>query len=242
MKALRSINSLTELKAYALRRLGGGAINVEITPDQQIDLIEDALQKFVRYHHEGSSITWALLSVTAGEDTYTLDDDILAIPYMIPNMQEILSEPTFSIQWEFLNERRWIGDIDLIGFELLSEKMKMIDIKFRQETGFNFNTTTHQIQFVPTPEENAVYGLRVYKMNDPYDHPDIYNNDWFKKYVVALFREQWGDNLTKYTGVPLPGGGSLNGEGIRQKGENDKKALEEELINTHRLPIDIICG
>jgi hypothetical protein len=132
--------------------------------------------------------------------------------------------------------------VDLVGFELLSEKMKMIDIKFRQETGYNFNRTTHQIHFIPTPEENAVYGLRVYKMNDPYDYPDIFNDDWVKKYVVALFREQWGVNLGKYSNVPLPGGGSLNASGILSKGEQQRKELEDELRSTHSLPVDIIMG
>jgi hypothetical protein len=242
MKGINKITTLAGLKTYALRKLGDGVINIEITPEQQTDLIDDALQMFCKYHDEGVSLTYSLLAVTAALDKYTLDDDILAIPYMIEVTQEVLSEPTFSIQWEFLNERRWIGDIDLIGFELLAEKMKMIDIKFRQETGYNFNTTTHQIQFIPAPVESKTLALRVYKMNDPYDFPDIYNNDWLKKYVVACFREQWGDNLCKYSGVPLPGGSTLNAEGIRSKGEKDREALEKELQDTHRLPIDIICG
>jgi hypothetical protein len=69
-------------------------------------------------------------------------------------------------------------------------------------------------------------------MNDPYDFPDMYNNDWLKKYVVALFREQWGLNLEKYSNVPLPGGATLNAGSIRSKGETDKKTLEDELIST----------
>jgi hypothetical protein len=239
---MNKISTLSDLKAYALRRLGNGVINIEITIDQQNDLVDDAIQMFSKYHFEGFSSTYALLQVTAGQDTFSLDDDVLSVRYIIPRVNEILSEPSFSVQWEFMNEKRWIGDIDLVGFELLMEKMKMIDIKFRLDTGYTFNQTTHQIQFIPSPEDTEIWALAIYKSNDPYDFPDIYNNDWLKKYVVALFREQWGDNLTKYTGVPLPGGSTLNGDAIRTKGENDRGKLEDELKTTWTEPILPMIG
>jgi len=242
MKGINKITSLEGLKAYALRDLGDDILEVEITPNQQTDRIDDALQMFTKYHQEGMRLTYSLLAVEAGEDTYTLDDDIIAIPFMIQKVQEILSEPTFSIQWEFLNERRWIGDVDLIGFELLSEKMRMIDIKFRQETGYDYNTTTNEVQFTPTPEENDIYALRVYRAVDPYDYPNVYNNDWLKKYVIALFRIQWGKNLTKHSGVQMINGATLNGEGILRMGLDDKRALEEELEKKHQLPIELMWG
>ena len=47
------IDSRQELADYALRQLGGGVINVEITPEQIEDAITDAIQYYQEYHYEG---------------------------------------------------------------------------------------------------------------------------------------------------------------------------------------------
>lgn len=47
------IDSRQELVDYALRQLGGGVINVEITPEQIEDAVSDAIQYYQEYHFDG---------------------------------------------------------------------------------------------------------------------------------------------------------------------------------------------
>jgi hypothetical protein len=239
------MNKLTTaemLKAYTIRKLGGGVIEVEITPEQMEDRLDDVLQMYNKYHMEGYTSSFYILPVQAGTSLYTLDDNIISVTYIIPRINEILSEPSFSIQWEYLNEKRWIGDIDLVGFELLMEKMKMIDVKFRLMDGFTFNQTTHQFQVFRQLDETENWALKVYKSNDPYDFPDIFNDEFVKEYFYALCSIQWGQNLTKYTGVPLPGGATLNASRILEDGKKEKERLEDLLIKKFSEPIDIMFG
>jgi hypothetical protein len=239
---MSKLTTAEQLKNFTLRSLGQGAVNIEITPEQLDDRLDDVLQMYNKYHMEGYTSTFSLLNVTAGTSIYTLDDEIISVSYIIPRVNEILSEPSFSIQWEYLNEKRWIGDIDLVGFELLMEKMKMIDIKFRLQDGYVFNQTTHQFQVFRELDTTETWALKVYRSNDPYDYPDIFNDDWIKKYYKALCQIQWGTNLTKYRNVTLPGGATLNVDEIKREGKEDKKDCELELTSKFQEPIDIILG
>ena len=38
----------------------------------------------------------------------------------------------------------------------------------------------------------------------------IYNDLWLKEYTTALIKKQWGQNLSKYEGIQMPGGVTFN--------------------------------
>jgi uncharacterized protein YdgA (DUF945 family) len=57
----------------------------------------------------------------------------------------------------------------------------------------------------------------------------MYNNAWLKDYVEALFQQQWGRNLSKYDGVQMLGGVTLNGRQILEDASQFKKDLEEQI-------------
>ena len=51
-----------------------------------------------------------------------------------------------------------------------------------------------------------------------------------QNYAAALVKEQWGSNLTKFTGMQLVGGVSFNGEQILSDAREERKAMEEEAV------------
>ena len=52
--------------------------------------------------------------------------------------------------------------------------------------------------------------IECYRKLDPAAHSDIYNDIYLKRYVTAQFKKQWGQNLSKFNGVAMIGGVSLN--------------------------------
>ena len=56
----------------------------------------------------------------------------------------------------------------------------------------------------------------------------MYNDVWLKKYVTALFKKQWGQNLSKFEGVQLPGGVTLQGRQILEDANTEIEKLEEQ--------------
>ena len=76
---------------------------------------------------------------------------------------------------------------------------------------------------------------------DPTTYTDMFNDNWLKDYVEALFQQQWGRNLSKYDGIQMLGGVTLNGRQILEDASQFKKDLEETLRTTYELPpLDLI--
>ena len=76
---------------------------------------------------------------------------------------------------------------------------------------------------------------------DPETYTNMYNDNWLKDYVEALFQQQWGRNLSKYDGIQMLGGVTLNGRQILEDASQFKKDLEEQIRTTYELPpLDLI--
>ena len=82
----------------------------------------------------------------------------------------------------------------------------------------------------------------AYKKVDPGTYTDVYNDRWLQRYVTCLFKVQWGSNLTKFTGMQLPGGVQFNGDQILQQGLDEKLKLEDEMITSYSLPVHDMTG
>ena len=57
-----------------------------------------------------------------------------------------------------------------------------------------------------------------------------------KDYVEALFQQQWGRNLSKYDGIQMLGGVTLNGRQILEDASQFKKDLEDQVRSTYEIP------
>ena len=83
--------------------------------------------------------------------------------------------------------------------------------------------------------------LDCYRIIDPSDYSRVYNDSFLKRYLTALIKRQWGQNLIKFQGVKLPGGTELNGRQIYDDGMRDLEIIREQMSNTYELPpLDMI--
>jgi hypothetical protein len=70
----------------------------------------------------------------------------------------------------------------------------------------------------------------------------VWNDRFLKQYATAKIKYQWGSNLSKFAGIQMPGGVTLDGVRIMQEAAEEMKELEEGLINTNVLPAEIMMG
>ena len=76
---------------------------------------------------------------------------------------------------------------------------------------------------------------------NPNDYGRVWNDSFLKKYLTALIKRQWGQNLMKFQGVKLPGGVELNGRQIYDDADKDLEVIREMMSNTYELPpLDMI--
>jgi len=71
---------------------------------------------------------------------------------------------------------------------------------------------------------------------------DIYNDMWLKKYATALVKYQWGENLSKFQGIALPGGVTLDGSAMKQEAQEEITKLEEESRLNFEMPVMDLIG
>ena len=77
---------------------------------------------------------------------------------------------------------------------------------------------------------------------DPDVYSDVWNDRWLQRYASALIKRQWGTNLTKFTGMTLPGGVQFNGEKILNDAEAEIEKYEQEMIISYSLPVTDMIG
>ena len=84
--------------------------------------------------------------------------------------------------------------------------------------------------------------IECFRKLDPAQFTDVYDDLFLKKYVTALFKKQWGANLSKFGGVQMIGGVTLNGQQIFQEAMQDVEKLEQEIRTTYELNPAIMIG
>jgi len=71
---------------------------------------------------------------------------------------------------------------------------------------------------------------------------DVWNDRFLKKYATALIKLQWGNNLSKFAGIQMPGGVTLDGVRIATEAREEIKEVEEDLFQYNSLPSEITTG
>ena len=71
---------------------------------------------------------------------------------------------------------------------------------------------------------------------------DVWDDRFLKKYTTALIKYQWGSNLSKFAGVQMPGGVTLDGPRIMEEAKAEIDKIEEEMQVLNVLPNEIYMG
>jgi len=78
--------------------------------------------------------------------------------------------------------------------------------------------------------------LDCYRALDPASFSQVYNDSFLKKYLTALIKRQWGQNLIKFNGVKLPGGIELNGRQLYDDAERELEDIKSRMTLEYELP------
>jgi hypothetical protein len=71
---------------------------------------------------------------------------------------------------------------------------------------------------------------------------DVWNDRFLKQYATAKIKYQWGSNLSKFAGIQMPGGVTLDGPRIMEEAQREIDKIEEEMQVYNVLPNEIMMG
>jgi hypothetical protein len=195
----------------------------------------------------GSIVGAGLTSLTyvEGVNYLPLPDTIIGVNNILKINSSSISDGLFNIKYQiFLNDVYYYGALDLLNYAMVKRYLEDLDWLLNPETQIRFNKLNHKLYLDidwSQVGENEYVIIDCYRIVDPADAPKLYNDWWLKKYLTALIKKQWGQNMIKFNGVLLPGGVQLNGRQIYDDGVAEVEKMEQQLKNEYELPpLDLI--
>ena len=253
-----SITTRVLLQDYCLRRLGHPVIEINVDDEQLSDRIDDALEFFAEYHFDGVEKVFLKHTITQTDidnEYIAMSDPADPVGGPVIGVRRVLPVPNFNaFQTGFFNEEFQLRLQDLntftgsslINWSMSLSNFSMVDYLFTVSATTLFNRKQDKL-FLETDWANKfnvgdILVIECYRMLDPTQYTEVYNDVFLKKYCTALIKRQWGENLKKFEGVQLPGGVTLNGKTIYDEAVDEINKIEEEMNLKWELPPDGFIG
>lgn len=240
-----------ELTDYCLRALGAPVLEINIDEDQIEDRIDEAIQFYQEYHSDAVVRTFYKHVVTAADITnnyITLPEELISVLRVL-NINSGDATDMFSVNYQMhLNDFYGLRNPgSLVNYEMTKQYMSAIELILTgssQQIIFTRHMNRLSIQdnwqdFVTIGQYIIIEG---YQTINPNDFTDVYNDMLLKKYVIALFKKQWGTNLLKFDGMTLPGGITMNGRAIYDDALSDIEKIETDFESRYQMPPDFYMG
>lgn len=250
-----SITCREDLKNYCLRKLGYPALQINVTPEQIEDRIDDAIEVYWEFHHEGSYLDFVSRPLTqqeidtkefeVGEWVYqVLGVMMLGNEYSDFNLEYQAFMQNLGTQFMIMGDGYPPGG-GLSSYTVSQSYLSMVRDFFSREKRIQFNQQHNKIRIHSSmdPFKAGDYlVLEVYRFSDPNTYRQTWNDPWLKEYTTALIKKQWGQNMLKYSGFTLPSGITLNGRDIYQDALTEIEQLEADLFSKKSTPPDFFVG
>ena len=201
----------------------------------------------------GASATTAASSANSLGDFdnqyISIEENIIGIKGVIPFFNETnKSTNMFSVDYQYaLNDLYTFGGMQSFkNYVFTQQRLSMINNLFNTMPRFRFNRHTDRLHLdINWGEDVDIDDFIVaeaYIIADPSTFSDVFGDMFLKKYVTALFKKQWGQNLIKFEGLQLPGGVTLNGRQLYDDATTEIDRIEEEVQLKYQLPDDFFVG
>jgi hypothetical protein len=156
-----------------------------------------------------------------------------------------ISNGMFGLKYQlFLNDMYFFNSMEMLGYAMTKTYLSDIDFLLNTEKQVRFNQRQDRLYLDVdwgTVVKDEYIVIDCWRLLDPNDFTRVYNDSFLKRYLTALIKRQWGQNLIKFQGVKLPGGIELNGRQIYDDAEKELDKIKEMMSNTYELPpLDMI--
>lgn len=152
----------------------------------------------------------------------------------------------FDVRYQYaLNDLYTFGTIDLVQYDLTQQYLSLLRQYLSPEKMVNFSRVTNKLYVNmdwKTVQPGQYFIIEAYRLLDPRAYTEIYEDRMLKKYLTALIKKQWGINLSKYTGIKLPGEITFNGDKLVSEATTEIEAVEKQIMDMYQLPTDFMMG
>ena len=243
-------NSRSTFKEHCLRRLGKPVIEINVDDDQLDDRVDQAIAYYQDYHFDGVQKTFLKHQVTADDKTNgyisITDTNIVGIVDVFDVGDATSTNNLFNVRYQIaLNDLYDLSRYDLVPFYMNFQNIRFIEEILVGKQPLRFNRHVNRLHIDMDWDKLEVGQFlvaHVYEKVDGDTYTDIWGDRWLAEYATCLIKYQWGSNLSKFTGMQLPGGVQFNGADILSQAQQEKDRLEQEMISSYSLPVHDMTG
>jgi hypothetical protein len=239
-----------EFKEYCLRKLGKPVLEINVDDDQIDDRVDESLKYYYDYHFDGSEKIYYKHLITEQDKVnkyITLPENIIGAVRIFPIGDPVVGhQDLFNIRYQIaLNDLYSLTSVSLIPYYMTMQHLALIQqiIVGQKPIRYNRHTNRLYVDMDWNVHTGVTYLLvEAYMVVDPDVFTDAWGDRWLQEYCTAKIKYQWGTNLTKFTGLELPGGVKFNGEKILDDAKQEIDKLEQEMISSYSLPVMDMIG
>ena len=242
-------SSRSAFKELCLRRLGKPVIEINVDDDQVEDRIDQALAYYQDYHFDGVEKTFLKHTVTQTDiDNQYIDipNDTIGVINIFDIGDATSTNNLFNIRYQIaLNDLYDLSRYDLVPFYMNFMNIRMIEEILVGKQPIRYNRHVNKLHIDMDWEKLNVGDFivaHVYNKVDGDTYTDLWGDRWLAEYTTCLIKYRWGSNLSKFTGMQLPGGVQFNGADILSQAQIEKDKLEQEMLSSYSLPVHDMTG
>jgi hypothetical protein len=167
-------------------------------------------------------------------------DSVIGIEKIFKFDTSSISGGMFSIKYQlFLNDLYYFNSVELLQYAMVKTYLEDIDFLLTTDKQLRFNKRQNRLYLDidwASQKADQYIVIDCYRILDPNTFTNVYNDSFLKKYLTALIKKQWGQNLIKFRGVKLPGGVELNGREIYEDAEKELSDIKQRMSMEYELP------
>lgn len=167
-------------------------------------------------------------------------DSVIGIEKVFKFDTSSISAGMWSIKYQlFLNDLYYFNSVELLQYAMVKTYLEDIDFLLSTDKQVRFNKRQNRLYLDidwGSKAKDTFLVLDCYRILDPNDFTKVYNDSFLKKYLTALLKKQWGQNLIKFRGVKLPGGIEMNGRELYEDAVREIDQIQQRMSMDYELP------
>ena len=170
----------------------------------------------------------------------SMPDSVIGVEKIFKFDTSSISGGMFSIKYQlFLNDLYYFNSVELLQYAATKSYLEDIDFLLTSDKQIRFNKRQGRLYLDidwGSETKDTFLIIDCYRILDPNTFTGVYNDSFLKKYLTALIKRQWGQNLLKFRGTKLPGGVEINGREIYDDAEKDLEEIKRSMTQEYELP------
>lgn len=252
---MASPTTRAQLIDHCKRRLGMPVIEINVADEQVEDCVDDAIQFFQEFHSDATVKAYIKHQITSTDVTneyISLSNNVHYVNRVLPFAESSIGGGSgpWSLKYQIAMSDLQNGGsffTDIQYYAQMSQYLETLDMMLTGAPLIEYQRHGNRLFIFGEWADNELKAgdwivIEASIFVDPETQTSIYNNKFIKDYTTALIKNRWGQNMSKYEGVQLPGGVVISGERLLNESIAEKEQLEERMRSEYELPVDFYVG